>query len=59
MAGVGRRIAYRKKNQNRLSMFLVTLVVLMIMLVVAVKSVELQQKLDIKAQELQDRKSVV
>ncbi|MCX4305109.1 MAG: septum formation initiator family protein [Acetatifactor sp.] len=53
MAGVGRRIAYRKKNQNRLSMFLVTLVVLMIMLVVAVKSVELQQKLDIKAQELQ------
>ena len=34
-------------------MFLVTLVVLMIMLVVAVKSVELQQKLDIKAQELQ------
>lgn len=52
MAGVGRRIAYRKKNQNRLSMFLVTLVVLMIMLVVAVKSVELQQKLDIKAQEL-------
>ena len=33
-------------------MFLVTLVVLMIMLVVAVKSVELQQKLDIKAQEL-------
>ena len=48
MAGVGRRIAYRKKNQNRLSMFLVTLVVLMIMLVVAVKSVELQQKLDIK-----------
>ena len=53
MAGVGRRIAYRKKNQNRLIMFLVTLVVLMIMLVVAVKSVELQQKLDIKAQELQ------
>ena len=52
MAGVGRRIAYRKKNQNQLSMFLVTLVVLMIMLVVAVKSVELQQKLDIKAQEL-------
>lgn len=52
MAGVGRRIAYRKKNQNRLSIFLVTLVVLMIMLVVAVKSVELQQKLDIKAQEL-------
>lgn len=53
MAGAGRRIAYRRKNQNRLSMFLVSLVVLMIMLVVAVKSVELQQKLDVKAQELQ------
>lgn len=53
MAGARRRIAYRKRNQNRLSMFLVSLVVLMIMLVVAVKSVELQQKLDVKAQELQ------
>lgn len=41
-----RKVAYRKKNQNRLSMFLVTLVVLMIMLVVAVRSMELNRKLD-------------
>ena len=42
-----RRTAYRKKNQNRFSMFLVTLVVLMIMLIVAVRSVELHRKLDL------------
>lgn len=48
-----RRIAYRKKNQNRFSMFLVTLVVLMIIAVVAVKSVELQDKIDAKAMEAQ------
>ena len=53
MAGRGRRVAYRKKHQNRFSMFLVSLVVLMIMLVVAVKSVELQQKIEAKAQEEQ------
>ncbi len=41
-----RKVAYRKKSQNRFSMFLVTLVVVMIMIVVAVKSVELRQKLD-------------
>ena len=36
-----RKAAYRKRHQNRFSMFLVTLVVLMIM----VRSVELQQKI--------------
>lgn len=41
-----RRVAYRKNNQNRLSMFLVTLVVVMIMVVVAVKGVELQDRID-------------
>ena len=40
-----RKTAYRKRHQNRFSMFLVTLVVLMIMVVVAVRSVELQQKI--------------
>ena len=40
-----RRVAYRKKNQNRFSMFLVTLVVVMIMIVVAIKSIELRQNL--------------
>ena len=40
-----RKAAYRKRHQNRFSMFLVTLVVLMIMVVVAARSVELQQKI--------------
>lgn len=48
-----RKVAYRKRNQNRLSMFLVTFVVLMIVMVVAVRSVELQDKIDAKAAEAQ------
>ncbi len=40
-----RKVAYRKKNQNRFSMFLVTLVVVMIVVVVAIKSIELRQNL--------------
>ena len=43
-----RRVAYRKRSQNRFSMFLESLVVLMIMVVVAVKSVELDGKLEAK-----------
>lgn len=41
-----RKVAYRKKNQNKFSMLLVTLVVVMITIVVAVKSVELRGKID-------------
>ena len=41
-----RKVAYRKRHQNSLSMFLVTLVVLMIMIVVAFDSVEIQRKID-------------
>ena len=41
-----RKVAYRKRHQNRFSMFLVTLVVLMIMVVVAVDSVELKSKIE-------------
>ena len=40
-----RKVAYRKRHQNRFSMFLVTLVVVMVMAVVAVRSVELKQKI--------------
>lgn len=47
-----KKVAYRKRHQNRFSMFLVTLVVMMVMTVVAVRSVGLQQKIDIKRQEL-------
>lgn len=42
-----RRVAYRKRSQNRFSIFLVTLVVVMIMIVVAVGCTGLRQKLDI------------
>ncbi len=54
-----RRVAYRKRNQNRLSMMLVTLVVLMLVVVVAAKSVELQGKLDAKAMEEQQLDSQI
>ena len=46
--GVGimaRRAAYRKKRQNKFGMFLVTTVVAMMLIVVAIKSLELRQKL--------------
>ena len=42
---VKRRAAYRKGNQNKFSMFLVTVAVFMIMLVVAVRSVGIKQQL--------------
>lgn len=48
-----RKVAYRKRHQNRFSMFLVTLVVVMVMAVVAVRSVELKQKIEVKTQEHQ------
>lgn len=40
-----RRVVFRKKRQNRLAMFLVMTVVLMILVVVSVKSVELKAKM--------------
>lgn len=43
MAG---RVAYRKKRQNKFGMFLVTTVVAMMLIVVAIKSIELKQKLE-------------
>lgn len=48
-----RRIAYRRRSQNRFSMFLVSLVVVMIMVAVAARSVGMQQKIDEKRAELQ------
>ena len=43
---MARRAAYRKKRHNRFGMFLVTTVVVMMLVVVAIKSIELQQKLE-------------
>ena len=42
---MARRAAYRKKRQNKFGMFLVTTVVAMMLIVVAIKSRELRQKL--------------
>lgn len=53
-----RRVAYRKKNQNKFSMLLVSLVVLIISVVVAFQRVELQKKIDAvaaKEQQLQEQ----
>ena len=47
-----KKVAYRKRQQNRWGMFLVTLVVLMIMAVVAYRSVELQDSIDGKDAEI-------
>ena len=53
MARTRHKVAYRRRHQNRFSMFLVSLVVVMIMIVVAVKSVDLRQKAHARAQEEQ------
>lgn len=47
-----KKVAYRKRQQNRWGMFLVTLVVLMIMAVVAYRSIELQASIDKKDEEI-------
>ena len=41
-----RKVAYRKRRQNKFSMFLVSVVVLMILVTVTVRSVQLREKLD-------------
>lgn len=41
---VKRKLAFRRKRQNRLGMFIVTTAVLMLLLVVGIKSIELQEK---------------
>lgn len=48
---MARRIAYRKKRQNRFSMFLAALVVVMLLVVVAVGSVSQKEKLAAYRQE--------
>lgn len=46
-----RRVAYRKRYQNRFSMFLVSLVVILLLILVQAGSVGLQKKIDAKAAE--------
>lgn len=50
--GTRRKAAYRKNNQNRLSMVLIAVVVLILTVTVAIRCVEMTQRLDeLKAQE--------
>lgn len=41
---IKRRVVFRRKRQNRLGMFLVTLVVLMLLVVVSINSIGLRRK---------------
>lgn len=50
---MAKKAAYRRKRQNRFGMFLVSIVVIMLMIVVAVKSHELQEKKTYYAQREQ------
>jgi cell division protein FtsB len=43
---MARKVAYRKKRQNRLSMFLATMVVVMLLIVVAIGSYSMRGKLE-------------
>lgn len=55
---MARRVAYRRKRQNKFGMFLVTTVIVMMLIVVAVKSIELRQKLVVyqeKEQQLMEQ----
>lgn len=46
-----KKAAYRKRNQNRLSMMLVALVVMMLTVAVAIRSIELTERRDSYAQK--------
>ncbi|MBD5479866.1 MAG: septum formation initiator family protein [Lachnospiraceae bacterium] len=52
-AGRKRRTVYRKRRQNKFSMFLVTLVVVMILVVVAVKRVEIEAKMEVNQAKIE------
>lgn len=54
-----RRVAYRKRRQNRFSMFLVTLVVVLVTGVVAYRSIDLHRKLDAKLEEQEQLKQQI
>lgn len=47
---MARKAAYRKQKQNKTGVFLVTLVLLMMLVVVGIKSIELREKKEYYAQ---------
>lgn len=48
-----RKTVYRKRRQNRFSMFLVSLVVVMILVMVAVKRVEINSKMEVNQAKIE------
>ena len=53
-----RKAAYRKRRQNKFSMFLVSVVVLMILITVSVRSMQMKEKLEqytAKQEQLEDQ----
>ncbi|MGN1148752.1 MAG: septum formation initiator family protein [Lachnospiraceae bacterium] len=54
-----KKAVYRRRRQNRFSMFLVTLVVVMILVVVAVKRVELSAKLEANQAKIEQLNSQI
>lgn len=56
---MARKVAYRKKRQNRFGMFLALTVVMMILVVVAVKSIELTEKRDYYKQQETELKAEI
>ena len=48
-----KKAVYRKRRQNRFSMFLVTLVVVMILVVVAIKRIELSAKMEVNQAKIE------
>lgn len=51
---MARRVAYRRKRQNRFGMFLVTTVIVMMLIVVMIKSIELKPELEQKQLRIQE-----
>lgn len=47
---MARRVAYKKQKQNTMGIFLVSLVLLMMLVVVGIKSIELREKKEYYAQ---------
>lgn len=47
-----RRIAYRKKNQNRIAMVMVTCIVIVLTIVVGIQSMTLYKKLKINMEQI-------
>ena len=56
---MARKAAYRKKRQNRFGMFLASIVVVMLLIVVAVNSIELREKKAYYSQKQQTLKEQI